>query len=150
MDAISFLRQCGVIVGSDGALTIARSKLPKLRFDKKTEMFVLSYPGPIGFGRQQFEFDYFDFVEAFYKTQHMHDTSVFDRMSIADYFLGSSWVNNEKSGRIASVIFCFNLTPSLLKKASKSKVVLHPKKLHCSKYITFQTYNDLQSAFIYA
>lgn len=148
MNASSFLCQCGVVVNSDGSLTIVRSKLPKVKFNKKAEVFQLSYPGPVGFGRQIFEFDFFDFAEAFYNSQHMHDTSVYDRMSIADYFLGHSWVNSEKNGRIASVLFCFNLTPSLLKKAAKSKITLKPKKVHCAAFIKFQSFQELQNRFV--
>lgn len=138
------LKQCGVSILKN-EMIVVDSKRPKIKYNRKLDSFVLYFPGPIGFGRQQYIFDEFDFNAAYYDSQYQDRQTISSRISFNENFLGDYWYDNEKLARIALVCFCFNLTPSLLKKCRVQHCVitLSPKKVHCIKANGFSDTRNL-------
>lgn len=139
-DFQQFLKQCGVSIANN-EFVLVDSKRPSIHYSRKLGSFILDFPGPVGFGRQQFAFDFYDFTAAYYDTQYSYRQAKSSRYSFREYFLGEEWYKSEKNVRIAAISFCFNLTPSILKKANSyhCKIKLAPKLNHCKKILSFTT-----------
>lgn len=134
-----FYREClknvGVwIYGDQGKNVYTPRKYPKLKYSKKDDQFILYFNGPLGYGLQSFYFDYYDFCIAYEDSKFNRSKPLCDRQSFFDIFFGPNWIHqNNRIGMIAVIFFCFNLTPSFLRRAmkAKQKLTLQPKLKHC-------------------
>lgn len=129
-----YMERIGIHYITDYHISFVKIRYPKVYYDAEFDRFTLYFNGPLGYGIQSFYFDWIDFVSAYEDAKGNAKKPRGERLSFCEYFLGPKWFENEKLIMVGMIFFCFNWTPTMLRKAMSrpnSKQRLTPKIKHC-------------------
>lgn len=143
---MDYMKVLGVSYSNSYEFFYNKKCFPRIAYNAELDSFMLYFNGPQGFGKQSFFFDYVDFVAAYEDSKSNHSKPKDERYSFPTLFLGPNWFDNEKLSCVALILFCFNLTPTFLRKTMQRQGFqsLKPKQKHCQILPFFLPLNWLE------